>query len=252
MMDASFDDEADSALAPVIATSGRPALANEPDDSLLTFMALQDQDPELAQDACVDLHRRHARILAGWCMKRRFETFGEVVEDWVNETFAKAYEKAHKFRCDPKQPAETKAKLVRGWLFRILERLFLERCRAETLEKKLRNTEIAEAEFENLGGAVEDSAPSDSDCQPSVSTGRKALVARFVEGLNNDDRKLLLLTGQYYNSQLRRVEIPSEVRESIYSELGVTAVSLRVRRTRLLNRLRDFILEEEKKRKENI
>lgn len=247
-MEASSDDEADSGPAPVIITSERPALVNEPDDSLLTFMALKDQAPELAQDACVELHRRHARILVGWCMKRRFETFGEAIEDWVNETFARAYEKAHKFSCDPKLHAETKTRLVRGWLFSVLEHLFLERCRDEAREKQRRATDVAEDEFENLGGVVE---TSDADCQPSIPTGRKALVARFLESLGNDDRKLLLLTGQYYDSQLKRVEIPSEVREAIYSELGVTAVSLRVRRMRLLNRLRDFILEEEKKNRTN-
>ncbi len=66
---------------------------------------------------------------------------------------------------------------------------------------------------------------------------------RFIDGLNNDDRKLLLLTGQYYDPRLKRVEIPHEVREGMYSELGVKEVSLRVRRKRLLDRLKEFIIE---------
>lgn len=244
-MEASFDDEVQSGSAPVILTSERPHMVNEPDDSLMTFMALKDEDLELAQDACVELHRRHSRLFVDWCMKRRFETFGEAVEDWVNETFARAYDKAHMFTCDSKLPTETKTRLVRGWLFRILENLFLERCRNEAREKRLRDVEFDEAELENLAGAEQD---SHADGQPSIPTGRKALIARFIDGLGNDDRKLLLLTGQYYDPQLKRVEIPREIREVIYSELGVTEVSLRVRRKRLLDRLRDFILEKEQER----
>jgi len=241
-MDASFDDAPEVESAPVILTSARPHLANEPDDGLLTFMALKEIDPQMAEDACVELHWRHSRLIAGWCSKRRFETFGEAVQDWVNETFARAYDKAGSFSCDGNLPSETKTKLVQGWLFSILEHLFLERCRREAREKELRDSDVNGEWLENLPNPapVEPEAGAEPVC-----TGRKALVVQFMEGLAEDDRKLLVITGQYYQVKLKRVEIPREIRKAIYSELGVTEGSLRVRRNRLLNRLKDFILENE-------
>lgn len=237
-MDASFDDAPVGDSAVVILTSERTYLASEPDDGLLTFMALKEADPQVAEDACVELHRRHARLFAGWCSKSRFETFGASAEDWVSETFVRALDRASSFSCDASLPAETKTKLVQGWLFSILEHLFLDRCRQEAREKRLRDADVDGEWLENLPGPVE--AEDSGDIVP---TGRKALVVRFIEGLNENDRKLLLITGQYYDVNLKRVEIPRNVREAVYSELGVTEGSLRVRRNRLLNRLKHFILE---------
>lgn len=241
-MDASFDDAPEADLTPVILTSERTHLAGEPDDGLLTYMALKEIDPQMAEDACVELHRRHSRLIAGWCSKRRFETFGETVQDWVNQTFARAFAKAGSFSCEVKLPSETKTKLVQGWLFSILEHLFLERCRREAREKRLRDSDVNGEWLENLPNPAQVEPDTDGE---SVSTGRRALVVRFLEGLAEDDRKILVVTGQYYDRKLKRVEIPPDIRQVIYSELGVTEGSLRVRRSRLLNRLKDFILENE-------
>jgi DNA-directed RNA polymerase specialized sigma24 family protein len=241
-MEASFDDAPEADSTPVILTSERPHLAGEPDDGLLTYMALKEIDPQMAEDACVELHKRHSRLIAGWCSKRRFETFGEAVQDWVNQTFARAFNKAGSFSCEAKLPSETKTKLVQGWLFSILEHLFLERCRREAREKKLRDSDVNGEWLANVPNPSQIEAEDDGE---SVSTGRKALVVRFMEGLVEDDRKLLVITGQYYDVKLKRVEIPPDIRHAIHSELGVTEGSLRVRRNRLLNRLETFILENE-------
>src|SRR5262245_1886125 len=99
-MDTGIDeDDPPPAVRRSSVVSSDPALELEPEDGLVTFMALKDEDTDMAQLACQELYRRHARFLLGWCLNNRAETFGKAAEDFVNMAFLKAYDKAGTFVC---------------------------------------------------------------------------------------------------------------------------------------------------------
>ncbi|MFO1500207.1 MAG: sigma-70 family RNA polymerase sigma factor [Verrucomicrobiota bacterium] len=208
----------------------------EPDDGLVTFMAFQATDKELALKACDELHRRHARFLLAWCIKNRLETFGEAAEGFVNATFLKAYQVAEKFVCTDKS---ARTEQVLAWLFRIMKNLYLDSLRAEKRRPVVRCTD---EETERL----EDIEEKRQEAADQVPTGRKAAVLAFLETLPPKDREILTATAEFWDLEKGESVIDDDVREGICREYGLTESSLRVRRKRLRDRAKSFIQERTK------
>ena len=240
-MDTSIDeDNLPQAVRPPVVAPPDPVLEIEPDDGLITYMALKDEDEELAKRACQELHRRHARLLWGWCLKNRAETFGDSAEAFVNAAFIKAYESAHTYTPQSGVSAEVRRRQVIRWLFRLLHNTFLDGRRAEMREPFLRSDDT------NDGLLFDWPQPAEIESLSDISARRKNLVLNFIEQQDATDQAILKVTAQYWSASAKKTVMPEHVRKAVCRELGLTENSLRVRRTRALDRLKDFILQNEK------
>ena len=224
----------------VLVSCSQPQLENESDDGLLTDMALKAIDEELALRACEELHRRHARLLLGWCIKNRCDTFGDSAEDFVNATFAMAYQEADGFvsKGPKKRPTQVKA-----WLFQILRNLYIDSLRSEKRRPVMRNPEGEDRWLENIAGRSE-------VAQKHITTGRQAMVLEYLQTLSAKDRDILTVTSEFWDRDKGESAVDSDVRNGICREHGMTECSLRVRRKRLIDAGKDFIKERETKQHE--
>lgn len=244
-MEPSLDDDLGPAFEPAVLTNRQPDLESEPDDGLITYMALKDDDLGLAQRACEELYRRHARTLIGWCLKNRAETFGKDAKDFVNATFLKAYDKAATFKFSTGATLEVRRFKVRRWLFQILYRLFLDGRRSEQCEPILRSDDNEDGLL--LDAPNPETEPNTSD----VSPARKNLVLKFLQSVEPIDKAILKATAQYWSSISGKTVVPRHVRQALCREFKLTENSLNVRRFRALNNLKQFILENERSKHEN-
>jgi RNA polymerase sigma factor (sigma-70 family) len=233
----------------VILTRNHPDLEVEPDDGLVTYMGLQDEDVDLSQRACEQLHHRHAHFLLAWCYKKRYQTFGESAEDFVNETFLRAYRQAKRFVCTDLSQAREQ---VLAWLFRILRNVFIDSLRSELRRPAIRNQEgtddwlhdiLVEDDFEAGERCVSGGVDGVQDA--AVSAQRKTLVLKFRETLKPAEQEIFDLTAQFWSSAQGQTEIDDDIRDGICEKLGISKCSLRVYRKRLLDRLKAFILKHE-------
>lgn len=244
-MEPSTDDDLGSPRGPVLLVNRQPDLESESDDGLITYMALKDEDPVLAQRACEELYWRHSRTLLGWCLKNRAETFGKDAKDFVNATFLKAYDKADSFKFSAGPTPDAARLKVRRWLFQILYRLFLDARRTERGEPIVRDDD-------NEDGLLFDAPNPETPVNISdISPARKNLVLKFIESADPIDKAILKATAQYWSSISKKTILPRDVRQALCRELKLTENSLNVRRFRALENLKQFILKNERSQNEN-
>gem|GEM_PF-1249525 len=220
----------------------QPDLEAEPEDGLVTYMALQEEDFDLAQRACEELYRRHARLMVGWCLKNRAETYGKDAMDLVDEAFLRAFRSALSYCSRTGLDPNQRRSHVIAWLFRILRNAYLDSRKAEQREPLVRDdSEDADCFLENAA------EPERSDDVIRISSQRRNLVLQFVEAQNERDKAILKATGECWVAAVGETVLPEAVRGKLCEEFGMTPNSLRVQRKRLIDKLRLFISEAETK-----
>lgn len=220
----------------------QPDLEAEPEDGLVTYMALQDVDLDLAQRACEELYRRHARTMVGYCINHRKETYGRDAQDLVDETFLRAFRHAGTYRSKAGLDANARCRHVLAWLFRILDNAYLDSRKGEMLEPMVRD------DREETDGLLKMAAePEERPDAGRVSPERRNLVLRFLDALDGVDKAILIATAESWSPTAAQTVLPRHIRRSLCEEFGLTENSLRVRRFRVLEKLRLFISEEETK-----
>jgi DNA-directed RNA polymerase specialized sigma24 family protein len=214
-----------------------PNLQHYGDGQLVALMAGQTQNAVRAMDAATELHRRHARLLMAWCLKYQKQNAIHDPEDLVSKTFCKAYEKSGSFRLPRDLTPDQEQRKVRSWLFCILNNCFLDSI--NTLEG-----EPFDRMEQDVDGPAPESLEPDQGPPPSPDKEfRHPLIQEFFERCCHADQVILTATSSYYSPTSGAVDMPDDVRECICKELKTNANNLRVRRLRLLNELRKFIVE---------
>jgi len=229
---------------PRLLTSRQPELETEPDDGLVTFMALKEDDPDLALKACEEVYRRHAHFLLAWCLKNRAETYGQDAKDLVQLAMFRAFENAHQFNCPNGLDFDARRQHVRLWLFQILRNAFLDSRKSERREPFDRGDLEG---LEDVPVNRPDPANEDVTATASVSGRRRSLILQFIETLEGVDKAILIATAECWSPATSQTVLPRHIRKSLCDEFGLTENSLRVRRSRLLEKLRLFISERETK-----
>lgn len=220
----------------------QPDLEAEPEDGLVTYMALQDEDFDLAQRACEELYRRHARTMIGHCIKNRRETHGRDAQDLVDETFLRAFRYAGSYLSKTDLDANGRRRHVIAWLFRILYNAYLDSRKGEMLEPLVRD------DTEHADGLLENAAePEERPDAGRVTPVRRNLVLKFFDTLYGADKAILIATAECWSPTAAQTVLPAHVRRSLCEEFGLTENSLRVRRSRLIEKLRLFISQQETK-----
>lgn len=223
---------------------------NHDDDSyLLLYMADVASNRELAEAAFTIFVGRHWAMLMGFCYQKRFETFGDSAEAFVNATFLKAFKCAGSFKPPHKGSEEDIRKKVQNWLFTILERLFLD-ARRKLLDEIKAREPINDRQLEEPVAEAEtyedsDSVPRETQRQV-ISARRRNLMQQFMSELSERDRAILIQTQDYIDPNTGKTEPLPEELKALGLQFCVPADHIRVYRKRILDRLRVFIIAAER------
>ncbi len=102
-------------------------LTDETDGDLLLFMSWNADDPDAASAALGEFYRRHMKYLYDRCARAYADDIGDAgVEDLVQETFWRAFEKASTYVPQRANNADHARHALRAWLGQIAHRLFLD------------------------------------------------------------------------------------------------------------------------------
>lgn len=215
-------------------------MQDETDESLVTYMGFYDEEPAVAEEAVADLYRRYSKKMTAWCSKN-FLLYRQNHEDLVKKTFQKALHAATKFGPLAKSLSDAdKAKHIKFWLYCILKNVCIDAYRSEDAERE----ERCEVEVETVADLVT-LDPVDTEAPEPVTPRRIELIRTFIAGHSPHDQAILYNTMQYYDRRTGQTVMPKAVLEALCTELGMTKISLRTQRSRLLERMRQYVLENE-------
>ncbi len=218
----------------------KPVMENESDDSLVTYMGFYEEERATAEAAAAELYRRHSKKMTAWCIKG-FLLYRQSHEELVRQTFQKALKAAKNFSLKLPQDAtaEAKTRHIKFWLYCVLKNTCIDAQRSERLEREAR----AEVDVEHVALIVID--PPDSEAVEPPTPRRIGLIRQFIETLPAHDQAILYNTMQYYDRCTKQTVMPKSVLDMLCTELGMTKISLRTQRSRLLERMRQYVLDNE-------
>jgi RNA polymerase sigma factor (sigma-70 family) len=168
--------------------------ATEDDLSLILRMADKEGHPQDAEDALAVFFCRHHPLLKGFAEQNNFRSLGFDPEDFVLQTFQKAYDRIGTFDAPAGISPDQLRKKVQSWLFEIAKNEFL-----MELRKGLNQSEETR-DPALMAPSLEEEA---ADEAPEL-TGRAAAVRTFLDGLPEGDRQLLETSMNFYDFKLKK------------------------------------------------
>lgn len=210
------------------------APAPEPagDADLLRRVAGRDEDPQSARDAEGLFYERHVRYLYGVLMRRRelVRLAHETPEDLVQETFRRAFDKAHTFDTGGLSDPERLRRRTRAWLGRIAQNLI-----ADALD---RPREVSATDYLDRVGADE--------TEPASSRSPKlALVHAALERLTEREQDVLRVSALYHRPGERHQRLPNAVSAELAERWDTTNENIRAIRSRALKKVAAYVAREE-------
>lgn len=207
------------------------------DFELIRQMADQTLDFAGARRAWAEFYVRHKRPLCLVCKRHYRYLLGEGgVEDLVDETFMRAFDRAasfdHKEACAP--PIQELK--IRGWLTRIAENLVRDRFRGE---REVELVQVEADDLEKLAGSQDDCF---SQCEVPANTRVAVLKAGFVL-LAEEEQTILLATVFWRQQGQKHQRMPHLAMEQLAKEVGRSPATIRQMRLRALEKLKKYVNE---------
>jgi RNA polymerase sigma factor (sigma-70 family) len=198
------------------------------DYQLLARVAHSDGDEHAARQAQAAFYNRHVRYLyAALCKpKRLLELAGETPEDLVQDTFARAFERAHTYQALESADADRERRRTRAWLGRIAHCLLADRLRGE-------RTLPDSPYLESLGSDAVDDVASES---PALGRVRLALSE-----MSERERDVLRVTALYYRAGHDTQRLPNRASDELAKRWQTTNQNIRAIRSRALKKLRALV-----------
>ena len=187
-------------------------------------------DAGVAHRAQAELYARHVRYLYGAVQRHRHNLLrvaGVSAEDLVQETFHRAFERAHTFQRGDVSDDDHLRRRTRAWLGRIAQNLladYIQRVREVSASPYL----------ERLSCDGIDDAPSSSPELQLVCDGLGALSER--------ERDVLRVTALYLRAGEHQ-RLPNAVSAELAQRWGTNSENIRAIRSRALKKLKAFIEE---------
>jgi DNA-directed RNA polymerase specialized sigma24 family protein len=208
----------------------------ETDASLVRLMAQQAERPELAEDAVLELYRRHARRMTAACVKA-FALYQQNHEELVRLAFEKALRDAPRkaTQLRPDQPDEAHATHIKHWLYCILKRTCLDARRGEASER----AERSEQDVASVPAVVLD--PPDEEAAQAPEPRWMQLVRDFIASCPDRDQKILYNTIQFRDRITGQTSVPQDILNVLLKETKMKEGALRTRRLRLIDRMVQYV-----------
>ncbi len=214
-------------VTPPTPVPSRPGLDDQDDADLLVYMALAEEDPDLARAAWGAFYTRHARYLHAVCLR----AFGPLLggeagaADLVAETFRKVYRSADRFEVRSGRDADALRLQVRAWLGRIAQRLAQDALRRRS---RLAETHLEPGLWQQTPGPT------------PTPAGNEAMIDRvrsIVEQLPERQQIVLRATLQWYRPDADHQRMPADAVADLARTLNTTPENLRQLRRRALQRV---------------
>jgi RNA polymerase sigma factor (sigma-70 family) len=202
---------------------------DEPTDAeLLERVAAREGHPRAARDAEAALYARHVRYLYGALAARQSRLLaiaGLSAEDLVQETFHRAFERAHTFTTEGVIDPEHLRRRTRAWLGRIAQNLL-----ADRLE---RVREVSSTPYvERVSCEAIDEPPPSS---PELRLVRDALAE-----LSDREQDVLRVTALYLRAGDHQ-RLPNAVAAELADRWATTSENVRAIRSRAMKKLRQLL-----------
>jgi len=199
------------------------------DDELLARIARGADDPSGAHRAQAELYARHVRYLYGVLRRHQdklLESAGVSAEDLVQETFHRAFERAHTFAAGEISDPDHLRRRVRAWLGRIAQNLLadhLRRFREVSASPYLERLSCDEIEL------------------PSAPSPELEGVIDGLGELSEREQDVLRVTALYLRAGDHQ-RLPNAVSAELAARWGTTSENIRAIRSRAMKKLRSFVV----------
>ena len=205
----------------------------EPADAeLFLRIAQRKSAPARARDAQALIYERHVRYLYGAVLRMNpslLEMAGTRPEDLVQETFGRAFERAHTYDPGDAHDPEAQRRRTRAWLGRIASRLLADALR--------RPRELAASPLVERAQSERISAPPSSRRR-----GRLAVMSEALEQLSEREQDVLRVSALYQKTGEAHQRLPNEVSAELAVRWGTTNDNIRAIRSRAMKKLKSYLL----------
>jgi RNA polymerase sigma factor (sigma-70 family) len=239
------------------------SVREETDFDLLTTIGCADIDQDQAKRALETLYNRYGKLLKGVADNRGWDRLGVDSDALIQLTFLRVWDKAGDF--DPRKryrdtPEESAVKL---WVLAIFKNAFFDEIRklGRKSDRKVVDPQELDAERDDIFDTRDDNHESVSDDDSEhrnvldprddferdhvIATESRdvELVRQWLAKQTQGDRTLLLVSVEYIDFRTGKYVIPTEQLNGLAALLGVLPETIKVKRGRLLQRLKVFLLE---------
>jgi RNA polymerase sigma factor (sigma-70 family) len=209
-------------------------VSDETDADLLCWMSMRSEDPAQAEGAWAEFYERHVDYLYGVCSTRlkRCGLREDDIMDLVQATFLKVFEKAGAFQPPPERrgPDDDRA-WVRCWLGKIAHNLLMDSFRRSP---KLVLVENKKLDIEK---------PVEEERRPP--SPRLNLIREALRTLTPREREVMLVSYAFYEPG-KQLTIPEDDLKRLAADYGTTSVNLRQIRSRAMNKIKEFLGNQER------
>lgn len=206
-------------------------LETESDSQLLARISLQAADPKSARAAQAVFYSRHVRFLYGLLLRRKTDLLplaGISAEDLVQETFHRAFERAHTFREGEEFDSERALARTRAWLSRVATNLLADQLH--------RLREISATPYlERV------SCEAIEEPEPTSRPSRVDLVAQGLEELSEREQDVLRVSALYFKAGEEHNRLPNAVSADLAQRWQTTNENIRAVRARAMKKLKAFL-----------
>lgn len=180
--------------------------------------------------AWAELYSRHCVYVYAIC-KRAFLSIlrPEQIEELVQDTFIRAFQKANTFSTDPLLDIAGQRKAVRAWLGAISENIARDYFRDQPL--------VDFVDEEALDSYAAQPVDENSD---GNSAGLEILEAALAT-LSDREQHVLRTTAFWYKPGADNQRLPNKVMENLAADLNTTPANIRQIRKRAIAKVREFI-----------
>lgn len=224
----------------------------ETDFNLLTIIGCAEYDLQKAEEALAELYKRHWPRLKGAGLGQGWEALGIDVDEIVIRTFERIWTRAGRFNPGKSHPGTAVEDAVSLWIYKIFQNLFRTELRA-ICRKRAHSPQVLSSD-DILIEVVEEPCEADGGrSEESIGeTPRVAWTREWLDTLSEGDRQIMLVSADYINRMTGKCEIPPKDLEPLAARLGLAPASIKVKRSRMLERLIELISEKESKQTTNI
>ncbi|MBN1605963.1 MAG: sigma-70 family RNA polymerase sigma factor [Polyangiaceae bacterium] len=198
-----------------------------PSDAELFAQIVKAEPPDWARPAKRELYQRHAGYLYAVLSRKAHRLLSSCswsAEDLLQETFARAFERANTFHETPGLGPDQERRRTRAWLGTIAQHLLADSLRAVR--------EVAtSADFEQIA----DPGP------PSSGSAATRWVQEALELLTERERDVLRVSALYLRVGESHQRLPNQVAAELAARWGTTNDNVRAIRRRALTRVREYV-----------
>jgi len=199
------------------------------DAELLERVSERAADAAGARSAEAEFYGRHAGYLYAVLtqrVRRPLALSGREVEDLVQETFFRAFARAHTYSSGDALDEDSERRRSRAWLGRIAQRLLADWLAGAR--------EVSASPY--LETLAEPDAPPPSSRSPKLRLMREALGT-----LGERERDVLRVSALYFRPGAEHQRLPNDVSAELARRWGTTAENIRAIRSRALKKLKDYL-----------